>query len=182
MLSVDADERVSPELAKEIAANLASAPSFDAFRIHVPTYFMGRPLAHYGRASEDPGHIRLFRKSKARFDDRAVHESVVVDGPVGWLRQPINHFCYPTLATYWKKIHYYAPLEANARVAKAGPNGNRLYRSLGKFAWMMFARGGLLDGPSAWLWIAGQAYQEWLTVAEMSRLKRSAKRSSAHAH
>lgn len=150
-----------------------------AYRVFVPTYFMGKPLRHYGRAPRDPGHVRLFRRDRARFSERPVHEVVEVDGPVGVLRAPILHYCYPTPGVYWRKIHRYAPLEAQARLASGIPRGNRLVRAAGKFGWMMGVRRGLLDGPHAWIWIAGQAYQEWLTVAETTRRRRG--REASHA-
>jgi glycosyltransferase involved in cell wall biosynthesis len=171
ILNIDADEVVTPELAAEIQRELA-APRFDAYRVFVPTYFMGRPLRHYGRAPRDPGHIRLFRRDRARFDERPVHESVRVDGSVGRLQAPVLHYCYPTLGTYWRKIHYYAPLEAQARIQAGAPRGGRVLRSMGKFGWMMVWRRGILDGPPAWIWIAGQAYQEWLTTGETARRRR----------
>src|SRR4029077_10352092 len=75
VLNLDADERVTPELAAEIGRVVAN-PYHKAYRVLIPTYFMGRPLKHYGRAPRDPGHIRLFHKDFARFDSRLVHEVV----------------------------------------------------------------------------------------------------------
>lgn len=178
VLCIDADEVVTAQLADEIPRRLANRPQEVAFRIRVPTFLLGRPLGHYGRAARDPGHIRLFRKDRGKFDDRAVHESVQVDGNVGWLGAPILHYCYPTLRTYWRKIHYYANLEAQHRASCAPVRGNQWLRAASKLAWMLFWRRGLLDGPHAWLWIAGQAYQEWLTTGEAARLRRQ---EAAHA-
>ena len=172
VLSLDADEEVTPALADEIAARLSQQPVESAFRMFRPTFFMSRPLAHYGRARRDPGLVRLFRKERARFDSRIVHETVQVDGQVGTLSAPIFHYCYPTLRSYWQKIHYYAHLEAQDRLTKAPVTGSRLARAAGKLFWMLFWRRGLFDGPSAWIWIAGQAYQEWLVTGESAQLRR----------
>lgn len=171
ILSIDADEVMTAELAAEIRSELAE-PRFDAYRVRVPTYFLGEPLRHYGRAPRDPGHIRLFRKDRAHFSERPVHEVVEVQGAVGWLSSPLLHYCYPTVGTYWRKIHYYAPLEAQARLEGGMPHGTPMVRSLGKFGWMMIWRRGILDGPHAWIWIAGQAYQEWLTSRDTARRRR----------
>jgi glycosyltransferase involved in cell wall biosynthesis len=172
VLNLDADERVTPELAAEIGRVVAS-PDHKAYRVPIPTYFMGRPLKHYGRASRDPGHIRLFQKDFARFDSRLVHEVVDVDGPVGWLNAPILHYSYPTVGTYWRKIQYYAELEAHERAARWPRLGNRWVRFFGKLGWMLGVRRGILDGPPAWLWIAGQAYQDWLATGQAARLRRT---------
>jgi glycosyltransferase involved in cell wall biosynthesis len=170
ILSIDADEEVTPALAAEILQVLMSESPRVAFRVHVPTFLLGRPLGHYGRAAKDPGHIRLFRKDIGRFDGRRVHETVQIAGPVGWLHAPVLHHCYPSLRTYWRKIHRYAHLEARERWAGGESGGNRWLRAAGKLGWMLVVRRGMLDGPHAWLWIVGQAYQEWLTATEARRL------------
>jgi glycosyltransferase involved in cell wall biosynthesis len=174
ILSIDADEEVSPALAMEIRETLARDVSQVAFRVYVPTVFLTKPLAHYGRAWADPGHVRLFRKDVGRFDSRLVHETVQLNGPVGWLTAPLIHHCYPSLGTYWQKIHRYAQLEARERANSGHSRGNRWARAAAKLGWMLLVRRGLLDGPRAWLWIAGQAYQEWLTATLTKRLRRVA--------
>lgn len=177
ILSLDADEEVSPALGDEMQSALANDTPYAAYRLFVPTYFLGRWLRHYGRARRDPGHVRLFRRGLAHFEDRQVHECLVVEGPIGTLRSPVYHYCYrpPTLRSYWGKIHHYARLEAAERLNGDPVWGEPWLRALGKFAWMLLWRGGALDGPPAWLWIAGQAYQEWLVTAQARRLGRKPK-------
>jgi glycosyltransferase involved in cell wall biosynthesis len=165
VLSLDADEVVTPELATEIERVLKSDPEEAAFSIQIPLYFLGRQLGHYGRARENPGHVRLFRKAAARFDGRLVHEAVVVAGSIGMLSSPIFHDSYPEgMRSYWRKIHRYAPLEARARIAEGRTPGHPWVRALGRLGWQLVIRQGILHGPAAWVWIAGQAYQEWLTT------------------
>ena len=176
ILTVDADEVVTPALAQEIEETLLQ-PRHDAYRIFRPTYFMGRPLHHYGRGRE-PGHVRLFRRGTGRFDGRLVHESVRVEGPVGTLRAPLLHYSYPSVRSYWRKIHQYAALEAQERLLNGSPRGGRWVRSIGKLVWMLIVRRGIIDGPHAWVWIAGQAYQEWLATGQAARLRR---RGAEHA-
>ena len=180
VLNLDADEQVTPELAAEIGRVVAS-PDHKAYRVLIPTYFMGRSLKHYGRAPRDPGHVRLFHKDFARFDSRLVHEVVEVDGSVGWLKAPILHYSYPTVGTYWRKIHYYADLEAHERAARWPKLGNRWVRFFGKLGWMLGVRLGIFDGPGAWLWIAGQAYQDWLATGKAVRLRRKMQSTEAPA-
>jgi glycosyltransferase involved in cell wall biosynthesis len=180
VLNLDADEEVTSELAAEIG-QVVRNQQYKAHRVLIPTYFMGRPLKHYGRAPRDPGHIRLFHKDFARFDSRLVHEVVDVDGPVGWLKAPILHYSYPTVGTYWRKIHYYADLEAHERADSWPSLGNRWVRFVGKLGWMLGIRRGIFDGPSAWLWIAGQAYQDWLATSQAARLRRTMDATRARA-
>ena len=144
-----------------------------AFSALVPLRFMGRELGHYGRLRNDPGQVRLFRRGRAQFDDAIVHERLMVDGEVGWLSGKVFHDSYPepALRNYWKKIHRYAELEARQR-ALSEKSGSRWVRAIGKLGWMLLIRGGVLDGPAAWIWIAGQAYQEWLVTGLSRRLVR----------
>ena len=84
ILSLDADEEVSPELAREIQALLAGEPGFSAYRIPRLNHFLGRALRH-GGYWPDP-KMRLFRRGAARFEERPVHETMQADGPDGQLR------------------------------------------------------------------------------------------------
>lgn len=175
ILNIDADEQVTPELGIEICKLVSSDDRNEsAFSVHIPLYFMGRELGHYGRSPKDPGHVRFFRRGRARFDDAIVHERLVVDGPVGWLTGKIFHESYPepALRSYWRKIHLYAELEARQHAA-SGTHGSRWVRPAGKLAWMLVARGGILDGPAAWIWIAGQAYMEWLVLGRSRQLRQA---------
>jgi glycosyltransferase involved in cell wall biosynthesis len=165
VLILDADEIVTPALAAEIKQVLKANPKEAAFSISIPLYFLGRQLGQYGRARRDPGHVRLFRKRDAHFDGRLVHEAVVVSGSIGMLTSPIFHDSYPQgVRTYWRKINHYARLEARARIAEGRTPGHPWVRALGRLGWQLFARHGILHGPAAWIWIAGQAYQEFLTT------------------
>jgi glycosyltransferase involved in cell wall biosynthesis len=172
VFSLDADEEVPADLALEIE-RVVQAPEHKAYRVLRPTFFMGRPLKHYGRAPREPGQVRLFDKQFARFDNRLVHETVQADGTVGLLKAPLWHWCYPRVSIYWRKIHQYAPLEAQERALHWPRLGNPWFRFVGKLGWMLFVRRGILDGPAAWLWIVGQAYQDWLAAGKAIRLRRS---------
>ncbi|MFP5207017.1 MAG: glycosyltransferase family 2 protein, partial [Acidobacteriota bacterium] len=99
ILSLDGDEEVSPQLAREIQALLAGAsPAFAAYRIPRLNHFLGVPLRH-GGYWPDP-KLRLFRHGAARFEERAVHETMQARGRVGDLKGHLIHGCYPTLAEY----------------------------------------------------------------------------------
>lgn len=151
ILSLDADEEVSPELAAEIQSLLAGNPAFATYRIPRLNHFLGRPLRH-GGYWPDP-KLRLFRRGAARFEDRAVHETVQASGPVGRLKNPLLHHCYPTLEDYIEHMNRYSSLGAAALVA-----AGRAPRSLpalissavlnpaATFLYNYFLRLGFLDG------------------------------------
>ena len=107
VLSLDADERVTPGLAAQIEAAMASG-SADAFDIPRLTRFCGRWIHHCGWT---PDHVlRLFRRGRAHFSDDLVHERVVTElgTRVGRLTSPLLHESYPTPATYWRKLETYS--------------------------------------------------------------------------
>ncbi len=114
VLSLDADEEVSPELAHELQALLAGVPAFNAYRIPRLNHFMGKPLRH-GGYWPDP-KLRLFKRGSARFAERAVHETMETLGPVGELRNPLLHHCYPTLEEYVEHVNRYSTLSAGMLV------------------------------------------------------------------
>ncbi|HTH79217.1 MAG TPA: glycosyltransferase family 2 protein, partial [Ramlibacter sp.] len=98
VLSIDADERVTPQLQDEIVAAIEAAPSnFNAWDMPRRSSFCGRFMSHSGWY---PDRVtRLFRRESARFSDDLVHEHVVVKGPVGHLRSDLLHATYPDLET-----------------------------------------------------------------------------------
>jgi glycosyltransferase involved in cell wall biosynthesis len=128
ILSLDADEEVSPALAREIQALLAGEPSFGAYRIPRLNHFLGKPLRH-GGYWPDP-KLRLFRKGSAQFEERPVHETLKATGPVGQLRGHLIHHCYPTLEEYIAHMNRYSS-EAARLLKRSGKTS----RSWPGFLW-----------------------------------------------
>ncbi len=151
VLSLDADEEISPELAREMQKLLAGEPRFDAYRIPRLNHFLGRPLRH-GGYWPDP-KLRLFRRGSARFEDRPVHESMQSDGPDGMLRGHLIHHCYPTMDDYIEHMNRYSAIAAEGLVAsgRAGCSGlwlfcNALLNPAATFLYNYAFRFGFLDG------------------------------------
>ena len=128
VLSLDADEELSPELASEIQALLSANPSFNAYRIPRLNHFLGRPLRH-GGYWPDP-KLRLFKRGSARFAERAVHETMEFSGPTGQLKNPILHHCYPTMEEYVEHMNRYSTLSAKMLI-----ESGRAPRSLPSLIW-----------------------------------------------
>lgn len=105
VLSIDADERVTPELALAIQRELA-APLADAYKIARLSNFGGRWIRHSGWW---PDHVlRLFRRGTARFKDVAVHESVIPSSPARVLDGHFLHYPYASLEVFIAKINHYS--------------------------------------------------------------------------
>jgi len=110
--------------------------------------FLGRWIKH-GGYWPDP-KMRLFRKGKAQFEDRAVHEDArLTEGMAGQLNGALLHHSYPTLADYIDHMNRYSSLGAEMAVAK-GYSGfsvfNIVLRPLATFIYDYFLRLGFLDG------------------------------------
>jgi glycosyltransferase involved in cell wall biosynthesis len=109
ILSLDADERVTPELATEIAGVLRES--------HVAGYRVPRVTFHLGRwiRSTDwyPDYqLRLYDRRRARWAGKYVHESVRADGPVSDLRGELLHYAYRDLAHHFQTMDRYTTLAA----------------------------------------------------------------------
>jgi glycosyltransferase involved in cell wall biosynthesis len=108
ILSIDADERITPESREEILAAMASGTQA-AYALPRLSSFCGRFIRHSGWY---PDYIvRLFRRGAARFSDDLVHERVISGEPVGKLRHPIIHYSYRG-DEYLRKIEQYTTLGA----------------------------------------------------------------------
>ena len=149
VLSLDADEPVEPALAEEIRAIIVSAGVCDGYRIPRKTFFLGKRIIHGGWYPDY--NLRLFKRGKGRFEERAVHEAVRVNGTVGRTKNAILHYAYPDLASYVSTINRYSTLAVDVMMEKGvGPVKRSwftiLFRPVGTFLWKYVVRLGFLDG------------------------------------
>jgi glycosyltransferase involved in cell wall biosynthesis len=168
VLSIDADERVTPQLEAEIVAAIEAAPSkFDAWDMPRRSSFCGRYMSHSGWY---PDRVtRLFRRDRARFSDDLVHERVVAKGPVGHLRNDLLHATYPDLETMLAKLDRYSTASALAmheRGVRSSLAGAVL-RGLWAFVRTYILRLGFLDGRMGFVLavsIAETTYYKYLKL------------------
>jgi len=113
VLSLDADERVTKELAEEILYYDLFKTNYVAFKIHRENYFIGMKINNCGWGNDY--QLRLFRKSKTRLNERLVHEGFIVDGKVTLLNNSILHYSYNNLKDGFDKINIYSSLEAEEK-------------------------------------------------------------------
>ena len=111
ILSLDADEQVSPELREEIArrAGRRTDPT-TVTRCRGSNVFWGRWIRHGGLWPD--WQLRLFRRGRGRFGERAVHESVDGDGSVGRLSAPLMHRSYRDVSDFLARADRYSTLAA----------------------------------------------------------------------
>jgi len=146
VLSLDADEWVTPELRADIGRAIASPGGNTAFRFPRRSSFCGRFMRHSGWW---PDYVtRLFRRGTARFSDALVHEKLVVNSAVGTLKPPLLHESVTDLDQMLVKMNAYSTASARA----FHENGRRasLVTALVHGGWMFFRtyvlRAGFLDG------------------------------------
>jgi len=169
VLSVDADERITPELRQEINQVLVN-PECDGYLIPRKAYFLGRWIKHCGWY---PGYVlRLFRKDKARVTPKLVHEGIEVKGPIGKMKNPILHYTYPTLEIYLKRLSNYTSLAATD-LYRRGKRANALeivIRPLYRFIMMYFLKLGFLDGFEGLVLCALSSYYVFIKYLKLRAL------------
>ncbi|WP_374668819.1 glycosyltransferase family 2 protein [Ramlibacter sp.] len=147
VLSIDADERVTPALREEILAVLSTgASAADAWSMPRRSSFCGQFMAHSGWY---PDRVtRLFRRGSARFSDDLVHERVVVQGRPAQLRNDLLHESFRTLESVLDKANSYSTAGARKMLAEGrrGSLGSALAHGLWAFLRTYVLRLGFLDG------------------------------------
>ena len=151
ILSLDADEALSDELAKEIWKLLEGSPPLDGYAMPRRNLFLSKWMRH-GGFYPDP-KLRLFRRGAAEFEARPVHETVHFVGQAGRLQGALVHYAYPTLVDYIAHMDRYSSLGAETAITE-GKAGKALPRFLvnvvlnpaATFVYNYIFRLGFLDG------------------------------------
>lgn len=113
---LDADERVTSELRKEILEKIKKPNDFVGFFVYRTFYFIGKKLNYSGWQRDKV--IRLFRKDKCMYNGKLVHETISADGNVGFFKNKLEHYSYQSFDHYIQKLNQYASLKARALFEK----------------------------------------------------------------
>ena len=161
ILSIDADERVTPPLAEDIK-NVMAESKVHGCLIPIKTYFLGRPMKHCGWW---PNYkLRLFKKDSGTMSDSLVHESVTVPGQTRKLKNPLDHYSYTDIDEYMEKLERYTSLSADA-MAKKGKNSSiftALAHSFFAFFKIYILKAGFLDGKEGFILAKLSSYYNFL--------------------
>lgn len=176
VLLVDADERVSSALAREIQEVLREGPAHEGYWIKRRNHFLGREMKHGGW--ETDAVIRLFHRDSARYQDREVHAEIDLPGPLPTLKAPLVHYSFRSWSQYWPKIQKYTDWGASQAFREGRRSGvvSILVRPFLRFFKMYVARLGFLDGAEgAQLALLGafSVYLKYSKLWELSRQARS---------
>ena len=175
VLCLDADERVTPELAAAIAREMA-APRAAGYAVARRNRFLGRWLAH-GEGYPD-WNVRFFDRRRARWSEDPVHEHVLCDGPVARLEGDLLHASAESLDDYLAKQNRYTTLQAAAMHARGERAGVlRLVLSpLVRFVRFYVLRLGFLDGVAGLVHIAIGCQNSFLKYAKLRALEAESRR------
>jgi glycosyltransferase involved in cell wall biosynthesis len=196
LLFLDADERLTPPLREEVSRELAnlSCP-YAGFYIARKNYFMHRWIRHAGMYPD--WNLRLFKKHLGRYEDRIVHEHVLLNGRAGYLRNPLEHNDFKDLARWVERHNVYTSMEATeirlllkggqvretiaAQAMAGGPHLRRLMkemayryvpcRPLFTFVWMYLIRAGFLDGAVGFRYCLLKAMADYLTNLKILEMR-----------
>jgi glycosyltransferase involved in cell wall biosynthesis len=195
VLIVDADERVTTNLRGEINALLV-APEHDGYYVNRRFIFLDTWIRHAGWYPS--WNLRLFRHRFGRYDDREVHEHVVLNGSVGYLRHDLLHLDRRGLESFVARHNRYSTLEAAARFKAEhnAPDRARLpigllaspvqrkrflrervwphvpAKPLALFVYMYVMRRGFLDGRAGLALCVFHAFQEFTVGLKLAELRR----------
>jgi glycosyltransferase involved in cell wall biosynthesis len=173
ILSLDADERVTPALAKEITARLAGTPDHPAYRIPRVTWHLGRWI----RTTDwYPDHqLRLYDRRAAEWTGRYVHEGVTVRGTVGELRGELQHYAFRDIADHVETIERYTTYAAQ-QMRESGRRAGVLQLVVHPplaFLRNYVLRGGVRDGAVGLVISALNSYYVFLKFAKLWELQHS---------
>jgi len=149
VLMIDADEVLSDELIKEIKATMAN-PNYDAYLLNVRLIFFGKEI-RYAVGSDK--HIRLFRKSRARFSEDIVHEKVLFDGERGELKATLRHYSVNSIEELIDNINTYTTLSAKMKYEKGKRHSiwRAVFSGLWMFTRLYILNLGFLDGRAGFV-------------------------------
>ncbi len=132
VLSLDADERITPELAQEITELIQGNPAFKAYAIPRRN-FIGSYWLRYGGEYPAP-QVRFFLKKEFKYAEDEVHPRALMEGDTGYLKGDIIHYSHRDIADYLRSLNSHTTLEARKWVNE----GRKM--SFGHAMWRGFHR------------------------------------------
>ncbi len=170
VLMLDADERVSPELAQEIQQTLKN-PRHNGYEIPFQTYYCGKAISFGDWWNEE--HLRLIKREQSEIIPRLVHFGIKVHGSIGKLKNYVTHYSFPNISSVINKMHRYST--DGALHLHARGKTTSIYSAFGH-AVFTFLRGyifrlGFLDGRHGLMLAisnAEGAYYKYIKLLELN--------------
>jgi glycosyltransferase involved in cell wall biosynthesis len=172
ILSLDADEVVTPELADKIKQIITHVNSLNGYRIHRISFYLGRMIRHCGWNNDYT--LRLFRKSQGQFNQKSVHESVVINGTIGTIKELLLHYTYPTIESHLEKMNLYSNL-SSLEMHQKGKRTTLMgayFRSIWKVFQMYVLKAGFLDGKEGYILCRNSGMGIWWKYSKLWELNK----------
>ena len=171
ILSIDADERVTPALGAEIRALMQRGPDGGGYLVPRVSHYLGRWI----RSTDwyPDFHLRLYDRRAARWSQRTVHEAVKLPGRAGRLRHELQHYPYKDVSEHLSKIDRYTTLIAEQWMAdgrRATAFQAAVYSRLA-FLRNFVLRGGFRDGRAGFLVSMLNSYYVFLKYVKLMELE-----------
>jgi glycosyltransferase involved in cell wall biosynthesis len=170
VLSLDADERVSPELAEEIRAIINSDPKDKVYSIPIKSYIGSRWIEHGGwyPAAKD----RLFDKRTFKYEEADVHPRVFYEGTCGHLKGDIVHYSYRDFHDYFVSLNNQTTLEAKKWLKENRKMGFlKMYRkAVSRFLKAYLQKKGYKDGRLGFLIAYGSGLYQLMSYAKYQEM------------
>lgn len=174
ILSLDADERVTPDLAEVVRSRLVSEPAEAGFRMPRVTWHLGR----WWRTTDwyPDYQLRLYDRRRARWRPRRVHESVEADGPVGTIERELEHYAYRDLSHHLQTMDRYTTLAAEDMYEQGRRAGvlDLAVHPPAAFLRNYILRRGFSAGAAGFIVSAMNAHYVFLKFAKLWALERDA--------
>lgn len=171
VLSLDADERITPVLRTEIESVINNS-AYSAFAIPRQAYFLGQAMKHGGWWPDYV--VRLFRRNTGVFSEDIVHERILVNEPVRKLSTPMLHYSYTSLDQLMAKMNQYSSAGANKAYRQGKKSG--LLKAIAKAKWTFFRayflRLGILDGQAGFIAAFSKAEETYYRYLKLSYLNK----------
>lgn len=176
VLILDADERLSPSLMKEIKM-VIQQPKGDCagYWMYRQNYFMGKKINYSGLQRDKV--IRLIQRDLCAYNNKQVHEEIESTGKIGFLQHKLEHYTYKNLAHFLAKNERYALWSAEDHLAKTKRvTGWHLFvKPLGRFFSQYILKRGFLDGQAGFIFCVIMAWGVFLRYARIKELLREKK-------
>ena len=174
VLSLDADERLTPALKSEIVTAIHDSAHVDCFAIPRLSWYCGRFIRHSGW---NPDYVdRLFKRGSARFSDDLVHERLLHSGQVAKLENPMLHYSFMNYSQVLQKIDRYSTASAEQAFAKGKTSTplKAVLHGVWSFFRTYFLQAGFLDGPQGFTLAMSNAQGTYYRYVKLWHLIREA--------
>lgn len=168
ILYIDSDERVTPELAREIMVKIKNENNFSSYKVIRKNYFFGKPWPKHEEI------VRLMKKDSLIGWQGSLHESPQVTGVSGKLSNPLLHYTHSDMSLMMKKTDEWSDIEANLRYQNNHPSMNswRFFRVIITAFWKSFIQDqGWKAGTIGLIESLYQSFSMFITYAKLWELQ-----------